>query len=514
MQPSEAGSAPLRMPLESEGSCRHDNATIAVLFSVVLLSCCYFFTGGGWNQASRMDLVRAIVDQHTLTIDAYADNTGDKALWRGHYYSDKAPGTALLAVPFAAAAEAIARRFTTDDDTILMAEARASLLVCSAIPTALASVAIYLIALLLGCKSGTAAIAAWSYGIGTPAWAYGTFFWGHALAAACLIMGFGVGLAISRRAWSKRSAWMSVAVGWLLGWAAITEYTAAIPAAMITVLAFGRGWQRDRRRAPQLVAHVVLGALGPLAILGVYNHLAFGSVFSIGYDSVVGFAGMKAGLFGITWPRFEILKQLLIGQERGLLWLSPVLVLAPVGFFAFVRAPSHRTLGMTAAGIFVYYLLLNASYEYWDGGHCYGPRHLAAGLPFLCLGLAAPWSDKSRATLVLKALAVASVVLTLMGMATHPMTPPVSRPLAEIFWPSILDARLSQNMDPLFNLSATHSQNLGELLGLRGLISLVPLLLLWKLAAVILNRIQGWHGEDRSLLHHQPSHRQGSPAGS
>jgi len=50
-------------------------------------------------------MVRAILEQKTLSIDAYHENTQDKALSRGHYYSDKAPGLALLAFPIAAAAD-------------------------------------------------------------------------------------------------------------------------------------------------------------------------------------------------------------------------------------------------------------------------------------------------------------------------------------------------------------------------------------------------------------------------
>src|SRR6516164_3491435 len=75
---------------------------LACLLGVVsFLSFIYFYEGGGWNQNSRFDLLRAIVERHTLQIDAYQENTGDKAHFQGHYYSDKAPGQTFLAVPFA-----------------------------------------------------------------------------------------------------------------------------------------------------------------------------------------------------------------------------------------------------------------------------------------------------------------------------------------------------------------------------------------------------------------------------
>src|ERR687886_2761089 len=72
---------------------------LLVVGLVLLGSYAYFYQGGGWNQNSRLDLTRALVERGTLQIDAYADNTGDQAVFQGHTYSDKAPGQALTAVP-------------------------------------------------------------------------------------------------------------------------------------------------------------------------------------------------------------------------------------------------------------------------------------------------------------------------------------------------------------------------------------------------------------------------------
>ena len=52
-----------------------------------------------WNQASHYDLIRSM-NQDQTTIDAYQQNTGDKVLYKRHYYSARAPGLALFALPF------------------------------------------------------------------------------------------------------------------------------------------------------------------------------------------------------------------------------------------------------------------------------------------------------------------------------------------------------------------------------------------------------------------------------
>src|SRR6185503_12099361 len=52
-----------------------------------------------WNPVSHLDLTRAVVERGTLSIDAWVDNTGDRALAGGHWYTEKAPLPSFLAVP-------------------------------------------------------------------------------------------------------------------------------------------------------------------------------------------------------------------------------------------------------------------------------------------------------------------------------------------------------------------------------------------------------------------------------
>src|SRR5438309_9489028 len=52
----------------------------------------------GWNQTSHYALVRAL-DRGTAQIDRYQSTTGDKARYRGHWYSARAPGLALVTLP-------------------------------------------------------------------------------------------------------------------------------------------------------------------------------------------------------------------------------------------------------------------------------------------------------------------------------------------------------------------------------------------------------------------------------
>jgi hypothetical protein len=462
----------------------------ALVFFTVVVSCGYFYTGGGWNQASRFDLVRAIVEQRTLRIDAYHANTGDRALFKGHYYSDKAPGTALLAVPFVAATGPIVRLFTDSPEVVLFHQARVATLVCATIPTAIAAVMILLGALAVGCSVTGGTVAALAYGIGTPAWAYGTFFWGHALTAACLAIAWLMVVKLWQM--TERDARHSFVLGLSSGWAVVTEFPAAgaiviLVVAALRVTAARGGHERARRVAFFIAA----GGLGPALILGGYNTVAFGAPLHLGYQSVVGYEGMQQGLLGITYPKPKVVAHLLLGTEAGLAFVAPVLVLAPLGFYLLLRERGRRVPAVTALALFLYYLLMNASYFYWRGGWAYGPRQLSAGLPFLCLGLAPLWDRGARSRIAVGALAAVGVVLTLMAVAVQPMTPQSYRwPHRDLFVRAFLNGELSRHDQPFFSATPSMSFNAGEWLGLEGLPSLLPLLVVWMALALWWRRVR------------------------
>src|ERR1700731_4222943 len=102
---------------QSSSHSQHHRRAAILLGLVIFFSFIYFYEGGGWNQNSRLDLLRAVVERHTLQIDAYHENTQDKAHFQGHYYSDKAPGLVFLAVPFALVARSAMRISGVDPES-------------------------------------------------------------------------------------------------------------------------------------------------------------------------------------------------------------------------------------------------------------------------------------------------------------------------------------------------------------------------------------------------------------
>src|SRR5439155_14630414 len=143
----------------------------------------------------------------------------------------------------------------------------------------------------------------------------------------------------------------------------------------------------------------------------------------------------------------------------------------------------------------VFYLVLNASYFYWEGGWFFGPRHVTPALPFLALGLAPLWDEWTaigRAALV--GSWIWGTALTGMAVSTTPQPPAsIARPVAELLIPAFREGELALNTQRFTDFRADENAierhtgqraawNLGMKMGLSGRASLIPLVFVWAAA--------------------------------
>ncbi len=448
----------------------------AVLIAATLLFSYSYFYGNreGWNQASRFDLVRAIVEQHWFNIDTYNENTSDKALWEGHFYSDKAPGLALSAVPVLEVVHIGLRAVHKDpyQAKSITAETYLVTIACVALPSAVMAGYLFMLALKLGASVNGAGFAAVTLGLATPFWCYATLFWGHALSAACLFFAFSYSVSLREFDSRSRDLLLSISVGLAAGWATVTEFPAAPAAAIIALLVIVFAWSSGPGRLTRVATGVAVGALLCISVLAVYNLLVFGSPFKFGYaiSAQQGWPQMRQGLMGVTYPKAYALREILVGRYRGLLPLAPVIGAAPFGLGLLWKQAKARWITLAITAIALYYVLLNSSFAVWDGGYSYGPRHLSPALPFLCLPLGLLWTRSSGAVRsVLAVLFLYSASITLLGVSTVVMPPTDAKsPVQELLWPAFRAGLVDKN--------------LGMLIGLHGLVSLVPLFLVWAAA--------------------------------
>lgn len=476
-----------------------------------------------WNIDSRIDLVHAIVDDHSLSIDRYHQNTWDKAVYKGHYYSDKAPGTAMLGVPVYAA-------FVAARHVPLLSSGISDLEKNAAWNTAIAlgksdtqaapapkgrnlggcqrfgiahnvqvipwgnrlvppmrdwALSKYVVTIgVVGLLSALfAAFFFWFLGmfalstltrwlttgvfaIGSAALPYSSNFYSHQLAAAFLFTAFGL-LYLLRS--SRAVPWAAPAAGFLLGFALFTEYTVAL---IILVVGLYAVWVLRRR--PGLLASAVVAGVVPVAGLAAYNLAVFGSPIDAGYaHDYCWSASQAAGFQGFTYPHLGPLFDLTIGPYRGLFFGSPYLLLAIPGLYWMARR-GLRAETITCVVVDVLFILAISAYWGWNGGRVDGPRYLVAVTPFLAFPAA--FAVEAARTLAARALvyflAAVSLVVTwalFLGGQTFPMS-----------W--LRNPLLDWSLPALARNDVT--SNAGNFFGLTGWQSMIPLALLCAVIAL------------------------------
>ncbi|MBT8495157.1 MAG: hypothetical protein KJO07_19075, partial [Deltaproteobacteria bacterium] len=366
-----------------------------LLFGALLLSLAYFYQAGGWNQNSRYDLVRALAERGTVRIDSYHRNTGDKARLGGHFFSDKAPGQSFAVLPVA-----LAVRTVGGDMGSPRGAKRASYAMTvfgSALPCAAMLFALLALARRHGRTDSAAFYAALVLCLGTPMWAYGTLLMGHALSAAALVGALACAEALSRAGSRRRDFLLGTATGLLAGWAVMTEYPAAVPALLLSGYLVWSIRAQMRARGPVVLSGLVAGACVCGGLLASYHVAAFGSPLATPLDHLYLFKKVREQPFDM--PSASALYAIFLGGKRGLLPLAPVLAVSLYGLVLMIRDRQSRALGVLCALMILYYALFNAAFATPMAGWSYGPRYMAAALPFWALPLAWVWHrhrDKLR----------------------------------------------------------------------------------------------------------------------
>ena len=462
------------------GPARRESLRVFLLLALTYVG---FVQASTWGAACRFDLARALAEQGTIRIDDYHENTGDKAHYEGHYYSDKGPLPSFLAVPGVWIAHAVkkATGWPASHALWLAIAGGLATFLSTGLPTAAGGVIFHRILRERGVPADRAGAATFLVFLGTTLFPYATVLQGHAPAAAWLLLFFWGAFPAAGVPDRRRTVIAGVAASGALA----TEYLTG-PALVILGVA---SLLRHRSAAPRQTVTLAAAALPGLVLLGVYHAAAFGSPFALGYQHVaLEFfqEKMDAGLFGITWPDPGVALRLLFGPYRGLFFSCPILLLALPGVVRLLRDPARRLETVAALLVPLYYLLLNSGYSSWHGGWAIGPRHLVPGIAFLGLGLAFAsvprWLTFGVGTI--------SVIHMLAATSVQPEVPEdIRNPLYQHLLPRLARAELSvgeQGFGDLYPARIDPAEPdrwdaflIGEALRLPGHLALLPLALVW-----------------------------------
>ena len=411
----------------------------------------------GWNQNSRLDLLHALLVQKTFKIDAYHENTGDKSIHDGHYYSDKAPGIVFLAQPAFATSAVILKILDVPLDSARgwLASSWMTTAASVGVITALGGVAMFVfLSKLVGPRH--AFITTLIVFLGSAPFPYATMLFSHAaviglICIALWAMADPVFLARVTRGqppltpplshptgeggaapWLKRY----LLAGFCCGLAISSEYTAATAAGGVLALALCSSFKRG--------VVLAMAAIPPLLLIATYNWVCFDGPLAFGYHHLARpeFQKMNEGLFGITFPpKASSAYVILLSPERGLFFWTPFFLMAFLGLKSFrQRYPALLWVSCAVIGLHV---ICISGYYMPDGGDALGPRLLAPMLPFLAVCAAWGLSRHWRLGLV---LGYYSVLLTGVATTVDAMPPQALQRPHDFYVPRLMDGSFANSI--------------------------------------------------------------------
>jgi len=417
---------------------------------LVAIACAYLYVFpyfpkiNSANELPRVYLVKAMVDEQTFAIDtgvARWGSTADVSPHGKHKYSNKSPGSSVLAAP----AYAVARAVGLDEDNLPVAMWLCRV-VTGVIPTLL------FLALLYGFLERYAPdpwirkLVVTGYALGSMAMTYSLLYYSHQLGAVCIGSAWILFLDVV----DGKRGWRAVgAAGFLVGAAPLVDYQAvfaAVPIAVYLVWRLRHDWKKLLA-----VAGLAIGwALIPIGFLLAYHAISFGGPFRTGYDASTTFAIYhQQGFLGITELRWVAFSGSLVSGDNGLFTLAPWFLLALPGSVFLMRDERTRGQAITCLAIAILYVLFISSINFWRGGWEVGPRYITAMLPFLLPAIAAqlavakenPWVLGFLAGMVLVGVAVYS-----LSSATFPYWPDsIRNPLYDVTFRLLSDGLVAPN---------------------------------------------------------------------
>jgi hypothetical protein len=406
----------------------------------VIMSITVWHTGD-MNAASRFATLRAMSTRQTFMINRYVawGWTNDWARTPdGNYYSNKAPGPALLAFPVTWAMDRVL--FARHPELRRTEPSRGYKTLVSVLFQVLPCAVVMLLASRAlrrrGASLGAQSFAALAILFGNTASVYMNNYHGHGM-TAWLLLALALALLLDSPTWA----------GCLYGLALLCDYAVGVLALpfLVGLVTRRESWGLRGRRA----LHLAAGAALPAALWSWYHTACFGSPFAIAlsYQNPA-FHGEGAPHTGLqaVWslPQWDALWQLLFGHSQGLLFTQPwVLAAYSIAAVAALRRRAGEvpvSLTILLLGGLPLLIWSNAGFSGWHGGWSPGPRYLSAFMPLVGFYVALLYDRLAvRVRTLLWLTLIPAVVLRLLIFAAAPRNPHLSAraPIWDTFWDDV-----------------------------------------------------------------------------
>lgn len=237
------------------------------------------------------------------------------------------------------------------------------------------------------------------WALGTMAWPHSRTFFTEPLAGLMALVALDRLMSWWARplvaATARARAVDCILLGVAIGAAVWTRMDSPLLGAGVGVTLVGVGeWRRRREAAPMPIADYALAA-APMIVawlgLVVFNQWRFGGTMNL----LGGGYGDQSEGIKFSTPILVGLQGYLMSPGKSLLLFSPALVLAIWGWC--VAPAEGRRAGLAVAGAMAPFTLAMVTWQNWDGGWCWGPRHILQlhapmmlGAAFVLADMAAP----------------------------------------------------------------------------------------------------------------------------
>ncbi len=478
----------------------------AALFIIPFLSYAYFYQGSDQSIAARFDLMRSLLERGTLWIDGYCGyNTADIITFAGHYYSVKAPGTSMVAMlPWAAIRVVLLPLLSRNESLYWALATYFTIVLTIGALTSILCVVMYRFARFFGASQGRAAGLALILAFATLMFPYATELTGEPFAGGFAFIAFYLVATHTQRSPVSRAFW----AGLLAGLAVLNDYPVFLVAAAIGLYAI------YKFRSLRPIAAFSAGAAITALLMFGYNWMAFSNPLFFSYQAYKlpgnnQFPEQAVGFVGLTYPKVNILWNILIDPQRGLFFCNPVLLLVVPACGFFLKRRQLRAEWIVTIASFVTLILFNTSYGEsivsWGGGTATGPRQMVAAIPFMVLTLA---FLPASCDWLMGSMAALSALIMLMATATNPHFPyEYENPVRDFALQQFMRGDFATNRDTYFGggmvVDDSVAFNLGKLARLPGPLQLLPLGLLWIAGALELTDALGIRATRSSRVHGQ-----------
>lgn len=283
--------------------------------------------------------------------------------------------------------------------------------------------------------------------LGTNFCIYATQLFAHVPAGWFLFLAF---LSV-RRCWARSENQVSMTPGLLGGalggLAFLNDYVV-----MLAVAVLGVATLLPRYQWRQALGFG-LGLSPSLFAWMIYNWICFDHPLQTGfmYHALPMYGNAyQSGFLGVQRIDPSSVLGMLFSPARGMCFMSPVLALAPIGWWRQFRAGTFRADAICSAVVAGVLFLFAMTTIDWRGGWGIGTRYLVPAVPFLMVGIAGAIRElkaNDPLSIVFGGFAVVGIVLTAMASMTVPLFPQdFDNPFYTLVWPLVRDGFIAPHM--------------------------------------------------------------------